>query len=734
MRTYPAAPTGDVVDEFHGTSVPDPYRWLEDTDAPQTRTWIAAQQQLTASWLAEADGREAIRARLTAVWDHPRRGAPWRRGARWFQLRNTGLQAQDVLWTMPTAGDAGEMLLDPNAWSDDGTAALTGLSVSLDGRWMAYARSDRGSDWMTWRVRDLERGDDHPDVVEWSKFSTAAWAPDGSGFYYSAYDRPAPGDDYVEVNTDQRLCFHRIGDDQDDDRVVYARDDRPQWGYTPWVSYDGRWLVVTVWEGTDPRTRLYIADLRDDGGSDAASSDASTGDARNAVGRPAAVDPGAARVRPLLDDFDAEYQCIGTSGDTLFVLTDRDAPNRRVVAIDARDHDPSRWREIVPAGDDAIEHAALIGGRLVVVRLHHASHRVAIVDLDGSSSLDVELGGHGAVTGLTGLPSDPVAHVAWSTFTAPTRVLSVDIGTARTAEVFAPTLPGRASPAAGPSDGDGDGRPAASDDLVTSQVFVDSDDGTRVPMFLIHRADVGPRHGPAPTILYGYGGFGISLTPAFSVTRMVWVERGGVLAVANLRGGGEYGTSWHDAGRLANKQQVFDDAIACAHWLADNGWTTRGRLAIEGGSNGGLLVGACITQRPDLFGAAVAHVGVFDMLRFHRFTIGWAWRSDYGDPDDAEQFATLYAYSPLHRVRPGTRYPATLIVTGDHDDRVVPGHSFKFCAALQAAQAADAPVLLRVETSAGHGAGKPTSKLIDEAADVLAFCDTVLEAAGDTDR
>jgi prolyl oligopeptidase len=725
VHTYPSAPAGDIVDDFHGTAVADPYRWLEDTDAPQTRAWIEAQQQLTASWMAAVTGRDAIRARLTQLWDHPRRGAPWRRGARWFQLRNTGLQAQDELWTMPRAGDVGEALLDPNAWTEDGTAALTGLSVRLDGRWMAYARSDRGSDWMTWRVRDLDGGAERTDVVEWSKFSTAAWAPDGSGFYYGAYERPAPGDDYVEVNTDQRLCFHRLGADQADDRVVYARPDRPQWGYAPWVSHDGRWLVVTIWEGTDPRTRLYIADLGDDA-SGTTSPDALDDGAAAPDGGHRPVAPGAARVRPLLDDFDAEYQCIGSRGGTLFVLTDRDAPNRRVVAIDVDDPDPSRWREIVPAGDDAIEHAALIGGRLVVVRLHDASHRVAIVELDGSMSRDVELGGYGSVAGLTGLPDDPVAHLAWSTFTAPTRVLSVDVETARTAEVFAPTLPGRATPAAGAGGGDAPGRHP--DAMVTTQVFVDSDDGTRVSMFLIHRADVDPGRGPAPTILYGYGGFGISLTPSFSVTRTVWVERGGVLAVANLRGGGEYGTSWHDAGRLDNKQHVFDDAMACARWLVAHGWTTTDRLAIQGGSNGGLLVGACITQRPELFGAAVAHVGVFDMLRFHRFTIGWAWRSDYGDPDDAEQFATLYAYSPLHRVRPGTAYPATLIVTGDHDDRVVPGHSFKFCATLQAAQAGPAPVLLRVETSAGHGAGKPTSKLIDEAADVLAFCDTVLDS------
>ena len=682
--TYPPATPGDQVDDYHGTSVADPYRWLEDTQAPATRAWIAAQQQLTDSWLAGCDARGAIHTRLTELWDHPRRGAPWRRGGRWFQLRNTGLQAQEVLWTMASADDDGRVLLDPNTWSDDGTAALTGLSISRDGRWMAYARSDRGSDWMMWRVRNLDEDDDRPDVISWSKFSTAAWAPDGSGFYYAAYDAPAEGRAYSDTNTDQRLCFHRVGQGQDDDAVVYARPDQPEWGYRPWVSHDGRWLIVTIWQGTDPRTRVHVADLETGGD-----------------------------VRALLDTFDAEYECIGTDGDTLYVLTDRDAPSRRIVAIDVNGPDPDDWRDVVGAGDDVIEYAALIGGRIVTVRLHNASHRLALHDPDGTCLGDVDLGDLGSVAGLTGTPDDPVAHLGWTTFTQPTRVLSVDVASGAVAEVFRPDLP------------------VTSGDLLTTQSFVPSSDGTAVPVFLVHRADVDPGRGPSPTILYGYGGFGISLTPAFSVLRTVWVERGGVLAVANLRGGGEYGTVWHDAGRLDNKQQVFDDALTCAQWLVGQGWTTSEQLAIQGGSNGGLLVGACITQRPDLFGAAVAHVGVFDMLRFHRFTIGWAWRSDYGDPDDPDQFTTLFAYSPLHRVTPDTAYPATLIVTGDHDDRVVPGHSFKFVATLQAAQAGPAPILLRVDTSAGHGAGKPTTKLIDEAADVLAFCEQVLGPRGD---
>ncbi|CAN5860448.1 prolyl oligopeptidase family protein [soil metagenome] len=705
---YPPTATVEVTDDYHGTAVADPYRWLEDTDAPGTRAWIGAQQRLTSQWLSSVAARDELRARLTALWDHPRRSAPWRRGTRWFQLRNSGLQSQQVLWTMPAADAHGVVLLDPNTWSDDGTTALSGLAISGDGTWLAYARSDRGSDWMTWRVRHLDEDADRPDVVAWSKFAGAAWAPDASGFYYGAYDPPDDGHAYQEVNRNQRLYFHGVGDDQSADAVVYARPDEPEWGFHPWVSDDGRWLVVTVSHGTDPRNRLYIADLQ----GECERSEPVGGDLQG-------------EVTPLLDAFDAKYACIGTVDRRLFVLTDRDAPTRRIVAIDIDTPDPQHWVEIVPAGDDTIEHAQLIGGRIVVVRLHHASHQLSVHGLDGAPLGAIPVGEYGSLAGLTGRPDDPQVHVAWSTFTQPTRVLSHDLDTGVTAEVFAADLVDRR------------------DDLVTTQVFVPATDGARVPMFLVHRADVTPDRDrgegersepaggdlgatPAPTILYGYGGFGIPLTPAFSVSRMVWVERGGVLVVANLRGGGEYGTAWHDGGRLDNKQQVFDDAITCAGWLVDNGWTTPAQLAIQGGSNGGLLVGACITQRPDLFAAAVAEVGVFDMLRFHRFTIGWAWTSDYGDPDDAEQFATLHAYSPLHRVKDGFEYPATLIVTGDHDDRVVPGHSFKFAATLQAAQAGSAPILLRVETSAGHGAGKPTAKLINERADILAFCDDVL--------
>jgi prolyl oligopeptidase len=678
---YPRTATVDQVDDYHGTKVADPYRWLEDTEATGTRAWIAEQQTLTERWLAGVPGRAALRRRLTQVWDHPRRGAPWRRGDRWFQLRNTGLQAQEVLWTMPAPDAGGEVLVDPNTWSDDGTAALSGLAVSNDGAWLAYARSDRGSDWMTWRVRRVGDHGDQADVVEWSKFSGAAWAPDASGFYYGAYDPPAEGEAYLQVNLNQRLCFHRLGDPQSTDEVVYERPDQPEWGFAPSVSEDGRWLIVTVWQGTDPRTRIHIADLDGD-----------------------------RRVRPLLDDFDAEYRVVGVVDRRLYVLTDRDASNRRVVAVDVDDPAPANRTEIVAETDDAIEFASLVGGHLFTARLHHASHRLTAHPIGAGEPVHIPLGEHSSLGDISGRQDDRRLHFVRTTFTRPAAVLSYDIDTGDTSELFVPHLS------------------QSRNDLRTTQVFVDRTDGVRVPMFLVHRADVDPRVSgqPAPTILYGYGGFAIALTPAFRVPWMVWVERGGVVAVANLRGGGEYGTRWHDAGRLANKQNVFDDAVACAQWLIDHGWTTTPQLAVQGGSNGGLLVGACLTQRPDLFGAAISEVGVLDMLRFHRFTIGWAWTADYGSPDDPEEFATLYAYSPLHHIQQDTAYPATLLVTGDHDDRVVPGHSFKFAAMLQAHQAGPAPVLLRVETSTGHGAGKPTAKLIDERADVLAFCEGVL--------
>lgn len=672
--TYPPAPTSNQADDYHGTMIADPYRPLENSDAPETRAWIQAQNRLTEATLAAVPARAAIRGRLAELWDHPRAGAPWRRGERWFQLRNTGLQDQDVLWAADGPEAVGRVLLDTNTRSAQGTTALAEAVVSESGDLVAYALSDAGSDWRTWRVRHVATGEDLPDVVAWSKFSSAAWTHDDAGFFYCRYPEPPAGAAYDAPNRDMELRYHRLGTDPGDDRLVFAVPGEPEWGFDPELSDDGGLLVLTVWRGTDPENRIFVADLA--GGVDGA------------------------RVRPLLDAADARYELVAAVGRTLYLLTDRDAPLGRLVAVDV--DDPGALREVIPEGVGALERVRLVGGRLVVVRLHDAHHRLALFELDGRPASDVGLPGIGTIVDLAGRADDNEAFLTFATFASPAAVLAVRIADGAIREVGRPSL------AWDPAD------------YATEQVFVTSADGTRIPLFLTSRRDV-CRSGEVPTLLYGYGGFQIPIGPTFKPEWLAWMERGGLLAVASLRGGGEYGTAWHDAGRLANKQNVFDDFAACARWLAGSGWTKPARIGILGRSNGGLLVGASITQSPELFGAAVAEVGVMDMLRFHQFTIGWGWTSDYGSADDPEQLEWLLGYSPLHNVRPGAAYPATLVTTGDHDDRVVPGHSFKFTAALQAAQAGDAPILVRIDTDAGHGLGKPVGKLVDERADVLAF-------------
>ena len=723
MLNYPHTRTEDQVDDYHGHRIRDPYRWLENDHAPDTKAWVEAQNALTATWLARVPEREELRQALREWWNAPRRGAPWRRGRYWFQLRNSGLQDQDVLWVAEAHGDApapddasGDLwrvLLDPNRMSSDGTVAVSGLAASHDGSQLAYATSGAGSDWMTWHVRDVADGEDGPDLVEWSKFSTAAWTRDGAGFFYAAYDKPADDETYLQTNRNQRLWYHRIGTDQARDALVYDRPDQPEWGFVPSVSHCGRWLVVHIWHGTDPRNRVYIADLHAAGPEDS---------------------PPATLV-PLLDAFDAAYDFIGVVSngqDRALFRTDCDAPRGRVIAVtlpdaphattgegvlglDTQEIAPQEIvpQEIVPEQQATLESVHLIAGtdgaasELLMVQLENASSRLRRWTVTGDPEPlgEVELPGIGTVVSLTSRPDRSDAYIEFSSFTAPPQVHRLHPTTATRHTVFAAAVP-------------------TAVEMVTEQVWYRSADGTRIPMFVVHRSDITP--GERPTLLWGYGGFNIPITPMFRAPWAVWLTRGGVLAVPNLRGGGEFGRSWHDAGRLRRKQNTFDDAIAAASWLIDEGWTTPSRLAISGGSNGGLLVGACITQRPDLFGAAVAEVGVLDMLRFHRFTIGWAWQSDYGNPEDPDDFAVLLGYSPLHALRPQTSYPPTLITTGDHDDRVVPAHSFKFAAAMQAAQAGEAPVLIRIETDAGHGAGKPISKMIDERADVLAFLEATI--------
>jgi prolyl oligopeptidase len=684
--TYPTPPTSDQADDLHGTLVADPFRPLEDCDAPASRAWITAENALTEQVLGGDPHRDAIRERLGALWDYPRGGAPWRRGERWFQLRNTGLQDQDVLWTADAPDGEGAILLDPNELSRHGTTALSAVAVSDSGELLAAALSDAGSDWRTWGVWRVSTGERLPDRISWSKFVSAAWTRDDGGFFYGRYPEPEAEAEYDAPNRDMELRYHRLGTDPADDPLVFARPDEPEWGFEPEVSDDGDLLVISVWRGTDPENRIYVADL--------------TRGVEGAV------------VRPLLDSADARYEVIAAFDGTIYLLTDRDAPLGRVVAIDVDDREV---REVIPEADDALERVQLVGDRLAAVYLHDAHHRLSLSELDGRHVMDVALPGIGKVVDMAGRRIDDDLFLTWITFTAPATVLSVSMADGAVREVGRPTLAWE---------------PAA---FVTEQVFVSSDDGTRVPLFLSRRRDIVP-DGTIPTLLYGYGGFQIAVGPMFKPEWLAWMERGGLLAVASLRGGGEYGKSWHDDGRLANKQHVFDDFAACARWLAASGWTSSERIAISGRSNGGLLVGGSITQHPELFGAAIAEVGVMDMLRFHRFTIGWGWTSDYGSPDDPDQFRTLLAYSPLHNIRPGAAYPATLVTTGDHDDRVVPGHSFKFAAALQAAQAGDAPILIRIDTDAGHGMGKPVTKQIDERADVLAFLDLALAPAASRSR
>ncbi len=687
---YPTAPTADQVDDHHGTPIADPYRPLEDADAPETRAWIAAENALTAEILDAVPARPAIRGRLAELWDRPRAGAPWRRGERWFQMRNTGLQDQDVLWLADGPTDGGSILLDPNALSPDGTTALVDLAATEDGALLVCATSDAGSDWRTWRVLRTATGETLPDRVVWSKFATASWTADGAGFFYGRYPEPPADAAYDAPNRDMELRYHRLGTDQADDLLVFSTPHEPEWGFDgPFVADEGRLLVITISRGTDPVDRIHVADLTN------------------------GVD--AAVVRPLLDAADAWHDHIGTIDGTLYIQTDHGAPHGRVVTVDVSV--PEVLHEIIPEGADAIERVVLCGDRLAVLSLHDAHHALAIFERDGRRVADVALPGIGTVVEMVGRREDPELYLTFMTFAAPAIGLAVNMtdGTVRALPV-----PGLAWDPA---------------DYVTEQVFVRSDDGTLVPLFLSHRRDRAP-DGDTPTLLYGYGGFQIPIGPIFKPEWLAWMERGGLLAVASLRGGGEYGTAWHDAGRLANKQNVFDDFAACARWLAESGWTRSARLGISGRSNGGLLVGASITQHPELFGAAIAEVGVMDMLRFHQFTIGWAWSSDFGSAEDPDQFRTLLGYSPLHNIRAGVSYPPTLVTTGDHDDRVVPGHSFKFAAALQAAQAGDAPILARIDTDAGHGVGKPIGKLIDERADVLAFLELalagspVLESAG----
>jgi prolyl oligopeptidase len=674
---YPATRCSDDADVFHGVTVPDPYRWLEDEASAETRAWIEAQNALTSRYLSGIAGREAIRARLTELWNFERNGIPRRKGGRYLLSRNDGLQNQSVLYVADRLDATPRVLVDPNAMSADGTVALAGSALSDDGRLLAYGVSDAGSDWTTWRVKDVDSGRDLPDVVSWVKFAGARWTKDGAGFFYGRFAPPKPGEELKGANRFHRLHYHRLGTPQEDDPLIYDRPEDGALYLSCDVTEDGRWLLIGVRRGTERKHVIQVAPL----------------DRNPAEARPV--------VRELIGGFDAAYGFAGNAGTTFWFLTDKDAPRGRVIAVDAGDPSRSRWKTVVPEAAERLTDASYVGGRLVLSYLKDARSVVRVHERDGRLVREVALPGLGTASGFSGDPDDPETFFSFTSFAEPGAIWRHDVGTGESTVFRSPKL--GFSP----------------DGYETTQVFYTSRDGTRVPMFLTRRKGVRP-DGTAPVLLYGYGGFDIAITPAFSVPNLVWMEMGGVFASANLRGGGEYGEAWHRAGMKLAKQNVFDDFIAAAEWLVANRWARPGGVATLGRSNGGLLVGATMIQRPDLFGACVPAVGVMDMLRFHKFTVGWGWIPEYGSPEVADEFRVLHAYSPYHRLKDG-RYPPTLILTADHDDRVVPAHSFKFAAALQRHQQGGAPVLVRIETRAGHGAGKPTPKQIEEAADQLAF-------------
>ncbi|MEL7419573.1 MAG: prolyl oligopeptidase family serine peptidase [Cyanobacteria bacterium J06555_3] len=671
---YPDTKRVAQSDNYHGLEVKDPYRWLEDPDSDATKQWVQAQNEVTNGYLATIPARDRLKQRLTQLWDYEKYGIPFRRGDRYFYFKNDGLQNQSVLYTLKSLDEEGAVLLDPNTLSADGTVALAGLSISDDGQWLAYGLSTAGSDWVEYRVREISTGKDTADHLQWIKFSGASWTKDHQGFYYSRYDEPNEQTKLEDVNYYQKLYYHRLGTDQAEDTLIYHRPDQKEWGFSGGVTEDGKYLIISVWLGTDSKNLVFYQNLEQPD----------------------------SKVIELINEFTASYGVIDNDGDTLWVQTDLEAPRGKVIAINLNQPEPSNWQEIIPEAPETLESVGLLNNQFVADYLQDARSQIKIFSLDGSLVREVELPGIGSAGGFGGKRHDTETFYTFTSFTTPPTIYRYDMTTGTSKLFRRPQI---------------DFNP---EDYQTEQVFYPSQDGTKIPMFITYKKGI-ELDGNNPTYLYAYGGFNISLTPSFSISNVVWLEMGGIYAVPNLRGGGEYGEAWHQAGMKDQKQNVFDDFIAAGEWLIAQKYTSKSKLAIAGGSNGGLLVGACMTQRPDLFAAAIPAVGVLDMLRFHKFTIGWAWCAEYGSPDDAADFKTLYAYSPLHNLKEGTAYPATMITTADHDDRVVPAHSFKFAAALQAAHTGDNPVLIRIETKAGHGAGKPTSKIIEEAADKWGF-------------
>jgi len=668
---YPDTAKGDVVDNYHGTEVPDPYRWLEDDMSAETAAWVKAQNELTFSYLESIPFRDALKERMTEIWNYPKMGTPFKEGDLYFYSYNTGLQNQSIIYKKKKLNEDGEVFLDPNGFSEDGTVALAGLSFSNDHQYAAYGISRGGSDWREFFVKDVNTGMDLDDHLQWIKFSGMSWYKDG--FFYTRYATPEAGDELKAANINAKVYYHRVGTDQSEDLLIHEDQANPEWGFGMGVTEDEQYMFLTVTESTSGNALAF---------------------------RKAGLDD--TPFTWIDEDFDDDYMPIGSHEHMLYLLTNNEAPLYRLVGIDLKNPGREHWVDVIPEQGNVLESATLAGGKIIASYLQDASNTAYVYELDGRLLHEVSLPGIGSLGGFSGKMKDNTAFYSFTSFNYPTTTFKYNIAENISEVFYTPEVDFEA------------------EDYETKQVFYTSKDGTEVPMFIVHKKGL-ELNGTNPTLLYGYGGFNISMTPSFRTPWAVWMEQGGVFALANIRGGGEYGEAWHKAGTVLQKQNVFDDFIAAAEYLIEENYTSSQRLAIYGGSNGGLLIGAVVNQRPELFAAAIPMVGVMDMLRFHKFTIGRYWTVDYGSSDDPEEFKYLLAYSPIHNISSDKEYPAVLVTTGDHDDRVVPAHSFKYAATLQEKYSGKNPVMIRINTDAGHGAGKPTDMVIQEYSDVWSF-------------
>jgi prolyl oligopeptidase len=671
--SYPDSKPGKTIDILHDIKVPDPYRWLEDLNSDQTSTWVKAQSSLTDSYLDAIPGRKALENHLTKLWNVERLGVPSFEGGYYFFSKNNGLQNQSVLYSTKSLDLEPTVLLDPNKLSKDGTVALNSYEVSPNGKYLAYSTSASGSDWVEWKVREISSGKDLSDHLKWSKFSGASWAKNSKGFYYGRFPTPKNGEEMMAQNIHKKIYFHEIGKPQSEDLLVYERPNQPKQGLYAWVTEDGKYLLIQVSQGTDTKNGLFYKDLRNP----------------------------TSKVIELLSDFDASYDFVTNLGSKFIIRTDLNAPKQKVISIDINEPLSDRWETIIPESTETLRSVSHIGGLFIANYLKDARTEIRRFKTNGNPLPPVKLPGLGTAAGFGGESDQTETFYYFTSFTSPGAVYRYDVTRNASTLFKAPETQFNR------------------DHYESRQIFATSRDGTKIPMFIVSKKNL-KLDGKNPTLLYAYGGFNISLRPSYSPATIAWLDLGGIYVMANLRGGGEYGEEWHQAGMKLKKQNVFDDFIACAEHLISKKFTSSKKLSIAGGSNGGLLVGACMVQRPELYGACLPAVGVMDMLRFHKFTIGWAWQAEYGKPDDPDDFKNLLKYSPYHNLKPNN-YPATMVITSDHDDRVVPSHSYKFAAALQSSQNGSAPTLIRIESKAGHGAGTPTSKRIEAIVDKYAF-------------